>query len=276
MVVNPELLQAVRIVLGSTRSMGLDAVLVGALASELAASEEPEVSVARGTLDADFALHLRNWDEFGALKKKLVDSGFLPDPKIEHRLYLGKNSMIDLIPYGPEIARDGELLWPVSQKSMVVVGFDEACARTVESSLDATLAVKRITIAGFALLKTIAFLDRRAAGHPKYRSDADDLMFWFRNYASGKEEGRKYELVDHGVTDVDFLDAGAAVLGIDVAALASEAADLRVRTFLGLTVDLFGPFLNAVVTPGFDENRPRVHGLCKAFRKGYEAARDGS
>jgi len=269
---NDDVLRAVRIVLSSTRSFGLDAVLVGALASELAASEEPEIGIPRGTLDADFALHVKDWKEFSALKEKVLASGFLADPKIEHRLYLDK-SRVDLIPYGSDIARNGELLWPISQKTMVVVGFEEACAQAVETKLDKNLSVKRITIPGFILLKTMAFLDRHASGNSKYRSDAEDLTFWFRNYASGKEESRRYDIADRGVSDVDFMDAGAAVLGIDVAVIASEPADQRVRIFLDQTADPFGPFVNACVSPSFDERRAGIRRLCLAFAKGYRAGR---
>lgn len=270
---NPELLQAIRTVLRSTGSLKLDAVLVGALASELAASEAQGLAAARGTFDADFAINFASWKQFDALKTSLVGNGFAADPTIEHRLYLGKESMIDLIPYGPHMNRNGELLWPSSQRMMVVVGFDEACAHTVESRVGQGVTVRRITVPEFALLKTIAFLDRHASGHPKYRSDAEDLMFWFRNYGGGSEEGRKYCLSEEGVSDVHFVDAGAALLGIEVGKMASGAADLRIRMFLQQTADLYGPFLNAVITPGFDDNRPGVHSLCTAFRKGYEAVR---
>ncbi len=169
---NPELRQAIQAVLGAAEDLKLEAVLVGALASQLAAAEEPDLGPTRGTLDADFALDLADWAEFTRLKENLVARGLATDPRIEHRLHLGK-SMVDLIPYGPRIARDGELCWPVSRTIMGVVGFEEACTWTVLSAVDATLAVRCVSIAGFALLKIMAFLDRRASGHPKHRSDAE-------------------------------------------------------------------------------------------------------
>jgi predicted nucleotidyltransferase len=130
-------------------------------------------------------------------------------------------------------------------------------------------------VPGFVLLKTVAFQDRLATGNQKFRSDAEDLLFWLRNYASGAQEGRRYDILAEGAGNIEFLDAGAAVLGFDVAELASPAADGRVRTFLAMTGDLYSPFLNAAVSPGNDDDRPRILKVCTAFGKGYEARRVG-
>ncbi len=265
----PDLTQAIRTLLDVVHGMKLDAVLVGALVSELAAVEDEGLTPPRGTNDADFALRIRSWDEFARLKEALVSAGFELDPKIEHRLFL-RSAMVDVLPYGPEIAKDGEILWPISELSMVVLGFEEACARAVESQVDPMLRVRRLTIPGFILLKVMAFLDRRAAGNQKYKSDAEDLLYWFENYASGKHEERRYEILGKGLSEIAFDSAGAALLGMDVRGLASPAAAGRVRSFLEAAVDPYGPFASSMVSPSFEERRERVVSLVSAFKRGFD------
>jgi predicted nucleotidyltransferase len=269
--VSPDLTQAIRKLLGVAHGLKLDAVLIGAVVSELAAVEDEGLTPPRGTNDADFALRIKDWAEFAKLKKGLVEAGFTGDPKIEHRLHMGL-AMVDVVPYGPEISsKEGEIFWPVAERSMVVLGFEEACAHAVESQVEPNLCVKRLTLPGFVLLKIMAFLDRRAAGVLKYRNDAEDLLFWFQHYASGKHEERRYEILTRGLSEIQYDSAGAALLGLEVAALASPAAAARVRHFLDLAVDLYGPFVAAATTSPFEGRRKRVLQLATAFKRGFEA-----
>lgn len=267
----PDLVQAIRALLGVTRGMNLDAVLVGALVAELAAPEDEGLPAPRGTNDADFAVRLSGWGEFARVKQALAAAGFSPAPKVEHRLHWG-TAIVDLIPFGPEIARGGEIVWPVSERPMVVLGFEEACAQVVESQVGQELRVRRLTIPGFVLLKIMAFLDRRAAGHDKHRSDAEDLVYWLRNYASGRQEPRRYEILGQKLGGVDYVCAGAALLGMDVGRLASPEAARRVMDFLQAAIDPYGLLANAVVSPAFDEDRGRVTVYVDAFKLGFESA----
>ncbi len=270
---SPDLTQAIRKLLGVAHGLKLNAVLIGALVSELAAVEDEELTPPRGTNDADFALRIRDWAEFAKLKKRLVETGFVADSKIEHRLRMG-GAMVDVVPYGPEISsKEGEIHWPVSERAMVVLGFQEACAQAVESQVEPNLRVKRLTLPGFILLKIMAFLDRRAAGVLKYRDDAEDLLFWFQHYASGKHEERRYEILTRGLSDIQYDSAGAALLGLEVAGLASPAAAARVRIFLGLAVDLYGPFVAAATSSSFEDRQKQAMQLATAFKRGFEAVK---
>lgn len=270
MSIGPDLSQSIRMVISSAHGMNLEAILVGALVTELIADEDSELTPPRGTNDADFAIKMKGWEEFDQFKKRLVEKGFRPDPKMEHRLYY-RSAMVDVLPYGPEISKGGEILWPVSRRSMVVLGFEEACAQAVESQVLKDIRVKRLTIPGLVLLKIIAFLDRRAAGNQKYRSDGEDLMYWFAQYATGRHEERRYSIIEKGLSGVNFDVAGACVLGMDVKKLASPEAARRIGAFLEPAIDPFGPLANAVVSPGNDDPRERVVSLAKAFKQGFEA-----
>jgi predicted nucleotidyltransferase len=267
----PDLSDAIRIVLTTAHSMNLDAVLVGALVAELVAAEDSDLRPPRGTNDADFAIKMRSWEEFDRFKKRLEEQGFQPDRKTEHRLH-HKSALIDVLPYGPGISNSGEIVWPVSERPMVVLGFEEACAKAVESQVSPNLRVKRLTIPGLVLLKIMSFLDRRAAGNLKYRSDAEDLVYWFNQYASGKEEDRRYGISEKGLSSIPFDHAGAALLGIDVRALATAAAAARIGTFLEAAIDPFGPLANAMGNAGSDDHRERIASLSRAFKQGFEAS----
>ena len=267
-----DLVETIRLVLGVAESQSMKPILVGGLASELATWTLKNPPPARVTYDADFAIRMDTWNQFNSLKDGLVGKGFNPDLHIEHRLELGK-TIVDILPYGPGIASGEKVQWPRAGQSLTITGFEEACAHPVESVLGADLRVRHVTVPGLALLKIMAFLDRKQKGDPKHKHDAGDLRYWMKNHATEADEGRRYDLVQHGITDVEFTEAGAAILGMDVSDLASESAHKKVGAFLVGCDDEFGQFVEALITPGFDEDRLVLAKLGHAFLVGYQAAR---
>ena len=268
-----ELKETVREVCSAAEKLKINVVLVGALMAQYTLELGSDYPKFRGTNDADFGVSVRDWESFKKLHEELLARDFKANPKIEHRLHRGA-TMVDLIPYGSQIAPDGKLTWPESGFEMTVTGFDEVCAaaRKADQSNDPSLPV--ITVPGFVLLKIIAFLDRRARHDPKHRDDGKDIEYWLRNFASGTDDARRFDWAGQsGLAHEDYETAGAVLLGVEVGKLASPEAAVYVDRFMKESEDLYSPFMDALAAGQHEEaaDKKRRDGLAllAAFKKGY-------
>lgn len=270
----PELVAAIAALADVARSVGQAPVLIGALASAAAPGRPPSLPPPRLTLDADFAIQVPSWEEYRVLLAALVVGGHRKDSHIEHRVYIN-GVKVDILPYGAGVAPDGRsLVWPTSGFTMDVTGFEEAAGSAEEVEIAPGVRIGCLTIPGFTLLKVAAFLDRQRKGDIKHKSDAQDLHFWFRHYASDVEDDRKYRLEGLQEAGIEYDAAGAAVLGAEVSHLASPAAAQRIRDFLEVAGVDYGPFLLATVGQTFDEDEERrkiqaIKALISAFAWGF-------
>lgn len=233
--------------------MGYSPVLIGALASGLAPDRPSNAPSPRRTGDADFAINVSRWDDYTALFAALEKAGHRKDPQFEHRVHI-KGIEIDLVPFGPGISPDGATIqWPNTQLRMDITGYEEASKQSREVELIQGVRVRCVTVAGFVLLKIPAFLDRSAKQDQKYKSDAEDLLFWFKHYASGSDDLQRFEVAGDNDASIDYFSAGAAVLGRDVAQLASAQAKSRISDFLAFAQPEDSPFFTATRRPASDE-----------------------
>lgn len=273
----PELEQAVQAVAETAHELKLDIVLVGALMAEFTPEIESDYPRFRRTNDADFAVSVKDWQAYGTLRDELIKRKFEQDSKIEHRLRRA-SAIVDLIPYGSQIAPDGKLVWPESGFQMTVTGLGEACAAAREAESKNQLAIPVVTVPGFVLLKIIAYLDRKAKGDPSYKDDARDIEYWLRNYASGTKDDRRFGLAGiPELAETEYETAGAALLGIEVGNLASADSAAYIERFLSESENLYSPFMDAIAAGELDEaaDRKRREGLAllSAFKSGYLHAR---
>jgi predicted nucleotidyltransferase len=129
---------------------------------------------------------------------------------------------------------------------MNICGLEEAleCARDEEIATDFTLPV--VTIPGLVLTKTIAYMDR-----PEERArDLIDILYCFERYEAGPGESRRF---DHAGTQVNdkpltYEEAGAFLLGIEVAALAKPKSLAIVQRFHGTIFDEFARPISQILT----------------------------
>ncbi len=119
--------------------------------------------VRRATNDIDFGIVVETWDEFARLREALItDEGFQAHPHQQQRLLHEEGAIIDLVPFGNLEQATGLIVWPPDfAVKMSTVGFREAYANSIEVRLAADLVVKVASLAGLALLKIIAWSDRR-------------------------------------------------------------------------------------------------------------------
>jgi len=153
---------------------------------------------------------------------------------------------------------------------MSALGLAEAFDSAVERSITEALSVHVATEAAFALLKVVAYMDR-----PTARSkDLGDLIDAFARY---EEEGdRRFELFDVSIDSSPLLfeEAGAYLLGSDVAALAAPKTRGVIQAFMAGLTDEYSRPIGQVLTEekraGSDERRAEVWRLFSVFRAGFE------
>lgn len=103
---DPAMLEILRHVNGVTRDLAVDYFAVGAMARDILLTGVFGISAGRATRDVDLAVAMKGWQEFEAMKTRLVGTGaFRSDEHIAQRLYCvlgstGRGYPLDLIPFG--------------------------------------------------------------------------------------------------------------------------------------------------------------------------------
>jgi predicted nucleotidyltransferase len=115
---------------------------------------------------------------------------------------------VDLVPFGGLQDENATIHWPVSKKTMSVLGFEEA--------LDAAgllhfgkLSLQVVSLPAWVGLKLLAHSERAAA------KDLADVDFVLSNYANCVDDERVYQALD--ATDAhSFENSGPHVIGLDL------------------------------------------------------------
>ena len=83
----------------------------------------------RFTRDLDLTVAL-DLNEFDQLTHQLARIGWKPSPRLEHRWIAPRQTIVDLLPAGPILRRQGAITWPVSQFTMSTKRMAIACSQT--------------------------------------------------------------------------------------------------------------------------------------------------
>lgn len=195
-------------------------LLVGATARDLILQHAYNVSSNRATKDIDFGVAVSSWEEFAKLKSVLSEKGkFLVEDKIEHRI---KDSVtkipIDLIPFGNIEVPRGKITWK-NKNEMITSGFVEAFESALNVELAKNLTIKVVSPVGLALLKIVAWSDRKS------NKDSQDFWLIVKNYLDLGNEDRLYsEMLEFvlKVENFDRIDVSARLLGRDLPKILTE------------------------------------------------------
>lgn len=178
----------------------------------------------RATNDVDFGVRVGGWEEFEAVKRTLVGSGrYSPDLDKAQRLISGDCGLINIVPFGGVEDARGRITWPPEHEVVMnTLGFEEAFEHAVRVGVSEDLEVRVSSLAGLALMKLIAWDDRR------FNRDAKDFRLIMTSYLQAGNEERVYgERGGH----MDLLDddkfvnvqmTGARLPGHDVGAILSD------------------------------------------------------
>lgn len=232
--------------------------IVGALVPELLLDARP----ARLTNDADIVVVSQSVQEFETLKDHLAPYGFTRT-SLPYRMRHSTGGLLDMLPYSESIAPDGRLQLQDDQV-LNMAGFRHAITSAVSTAIDGSLSVPVIPLPLYALLKLVAFNDRRA---PK---DLSGVLHCLEHYL---EDGdRRYQVEFEGA-GVPYDYGCAYLLGLD----SRDFVDADVRTALQSVLKGFdGPDAPLVGTAGAergvhrlnDEQRTRVFECFRWYRRG--------
>jgi predicted nucleotidyltransferase len=213
-----EVLSAVN---AAARDLAIDYFVAGAMARDIVLLNVLGFDTLRATRDIDLAVNVSGWDQFDALKNRLIDShGFSKGNAAAQRVYYASVYPVDLVPFGGVVDIDSNIKWPPdSAIVMNVLGYNEALDTTLKVEVKPGTVIPVASLASLAMLKVFAWIDR---GH-RDRKDAQDLALLLRRYADTIDAGDLHhsEAAVLDAVDYDYERAGARILGKHVRQMAA-------------------------------------------------------
>lgn len=262
--IDQETIAALRILAQLVAEEGRRIVLIGATVPQLF------VDLRRPTHDVIGVITADSWADFDRIRGRLFKAGFRPG-SAPHELRFGEAVRIDLIPYGAGVVQDDRLEWPGADRIMSTLGVEEAFECAMDQKVAAGLSLPVVKIPGFVLLKIVAYLDR-----PQERAkDLADVAHCFEYYEESLEGSQRFDVA--GVTvegqPVQFEEAGAFLLGAELATLARPKSLVAVRGFLERVPDEYAMPIHQILAEerrvGDNEGRGRrVLRLFRVFAAG--------
>lgn len=245
---------------------GRDLVLIGAIVPQLLIDLRLGLQTSgRTTRDVDAVVRAVSWEDFGRIRRRLFEAGFRPGSP-PHELVFEQDVNIDLIPYGPGLVQNDRLEWPGEDRVMSTLGVEEAFECAKQEQIAPGLRLRVVPIPGLVLLKLVAYQDR-----PEERArDLTDVVYCFEHYEGRIEESRRFDLT--GVTvegqPIQFDEAGAYLLGTEVAGLARPKSLDAVSRFLKILADEYAKPIGQILTQerSFTNNERRRRELFRLFR----------
>lgn len=220
---------------------GIPFFVVGAFARDLILELHYSLPVQRATNDIDLGLQVNFWEEFTQLKIALMQTQtYHADPRQPQRLHSITGEVLDIVPFGGvENSVTRTILWPPERViEMNAFGFAEAYQQSLRVRLATDLEVQVSSLAGLALMKLVAWQQRRQA------KDAKDLQLILTRYLQAGNIDRLYSdaqadlLEEEQFVSLDL--TGARLLGRDIAVLLSAASQQRVLAMLASPALLVG------------------------------------
>lgn len=223
----PEIEAVLQQVAGVMVAQGISFFVVGALARDLLLEHVWHLPPQRATKDVDFGVRLADWQQFAALKNALCATKEFTTHAQPQRLYHRSGVTLDLVPFGAIESPPGSIRWPPTDDvRMTTLGFQEAYQCAVEVRFGGEHAIPVCAPDGLALLKLIAWDERRE------RKDASDFGVLTYYYLEVGNEDRLFtehadllELPDHKL-------AGAHMLGRDLRRLLNAQTRWLVTSIL--------------------------------------------
>ncbi len=219
--IEPVLLPVITDLARGLRELDIPFGVVGALVPELLLNARPT----RMTNDADVTVVVETLADFEALKSHLADFGFTRT-QAPHRLLHQSGGRADLLPFSEAIAPAGRLeLQPDLVLNMA--GFGQVVPHAVVTAIEGGLLLPLAPLPLYALLKLVAFHDRKAAKDPA------GVFHCLRHYLEDDE--RRYE-AEHDGQGVPFDYAGAYFLGL----VGRRFLDRPLAEAVSVVLDRFG------------------------------------
>jgi predicted nucleotidyltransferase len=226
-------------VVSALEATAIAGIVVGAFARDLHLNYGAGVPVQRGTEDIDFAFLVHTWQEFEALRGRMLEAGsFRAMEGSKHRLEHGNGIKVDLVPFGAIETKERQIEWPPNGDFIMdVFGFREALSTADTVLLPRNVTIKIVSLPALALLKFVAWHDRHRRAPGK---DAADLNLILRNYLAPASNQRRLWVDFVAWTESDDFDyelSGARMLAHDVRNLLDPAGLARIVDILRSQID---------------------------------------
>lgn len=194
----------------------VDWLLIGAMARDLLLHYSYGIRIFRATEDVDLALAVRDWEQYEAIRRRLLESGLFSMHAKPHRLKFRNEIRLDIVPFGSVEGSDRTIAWaPDGETRMTALGFIEASEHAQEIRLPRNIIVAVPNLAMLILLKIIAWSDRK---HQRPGVDAADALLLLSSYLDCGNQERLFkdhaDLVDDPIFDYEL--AGAIMAGRDL------------------------------------------------------------
>jgi len=230
----PTHVEVLRGIVQLTSELAFPFFILGATARDIMYTAIFGIQTIRATRDIDLAIRVDRWEDYQELRKRmLADGQYNPDKSQKQRLIHRNGTRIDLFPFGTLEDPAGTISWP-PEKDVVMrtAGFEEALRSSLDVliSNDPQVKVKVCTSAALAVMKIISWHDN----HPSRAKDAEDVMFFMKNYIGLGNEIRLWgddsDILKEDTYDYD--QASARILGRDMRKIMTEDTFNLVRTIL--------------------------------------------
>jgi predicted nucleotidyltransferase len=216
---DPHLLETVTALVDGLDHANVRYCLIGALVPELLLKTPPP----RLTNDADAVVQVETLEDFDRVKRVLERERYgFTRTRGPFRMERGPGK-VDVLPYSETLVPNGLLHIPPSTP-FNMLGFDRVHGTQTTAQLNDGRTVPLVTIALYALLKIVAYSDRREARDPA------GVLHCLLFYEEGSD--RLYG-VEHEGALVDFDLAAAYLLGVDGRALLDTPLAQVVRPVVG-------------------------------------------
>ncbi|WP_277978023.1 nucleotidyl transferase AbiEii/AbiGii toxin family protein [Pantoea endophytica] len=241
------------------RTQGIPYFIAGATSREILIHHVYGRPVGRRTRDVDFAVFVKEWALFDALRQRLCEAGAQAVKGNAHRMILD-GIELDIIPFGG-VAEANKGAWPPDRDAVMAVdGFEEAFRHTVLVKVAPDRPVPFCSLPGLALLKLFAWRDR-GTGNSK---DAVDLYKIIVKYGV-IEEDRIYDWpVEGNALEWNTLRMGAYLLGSDMAVITSADS---IKKLLTLDIE---KLTDAVVRQSRSESPEEIEKVLEDFWAGIQ------
>jgi predicted nucleotidyltransferase len=269
---DPKTIEALRILSRVLSEQGRRFVLIGAMVPQIlldfSGIDFPE---SRETKDVDAVAQVGSWEDFEHVRERLLQEGF-QQGKVAHEFRFDY-AQVDLIPYGKSLLQGDKLVWPYGDNVMTAFGLEEALACASEHEIAPDLRLPVVSIPGLILTKVVAYMDR-----PEERArDLMDIINYFDLYEKNPGESRRFDYADAEIADkaLTYEEAGAYLLGLEVAALANPGSLEIVRRFLDSIQGEYAPAISRILSEekrlvDSDTRRGALYRLFQVFGAGID------
>jgi predicted nucleotidyltransferase len=221
----------------------------------------------RHTLDIDVAVTV-DLDDYQHLVALLRSSGWLQEPKREHRWTTPNGVRIDIIPAGPTLRASNVLEWPISGIHMSLVGFEHVFKDSVPHLLGSGLTLKVIPLPVVALLKVVSYAD----DPHRRQKDVQDFAAILKRF--NPDDARRFS-DDVIATGLEYQVIGAFLIGKDLSPLCSAEERQLVVSFITQLRDTekrSSQLFRRAVEIDYDDGERRLpDALIDAFESGFQS-----